>query len=86
MTIDNRTLSMIVPYLLDNQEEESLFVKILTRTQSHKPLISFNLNLIQCSNNEFLNWTSVESSLTLRGEFVRTTFADANKIYLSSGV
>ncbi|CAF4624719.1 unnamed protein product, partial [Rotaria magnacalcarata] len=40
----------------------------------------------QCSNNEFLNWTSVESSLTLRGEFVRTTFADANKIYLSSGV
>ncbi|CAF2092611.1 unnamed protein product [Rotaria magnacalcarata] len=86
MAIDNRTLSMIVPYLLDNQEEESLFVKILTRTQSHKPLISFNLNLIQCSNNEFLNWTSVESSLTLRGEFVRTTFADANKIYLSSGV
>ncbi|CAF5092738.1 unnamed protein product, partial [Rotaria socialis] len=80
-----RTLSMIVPYLLDNQEEENLFIKILTRNQEQKPLISFNLNLIRCSNSEFLNWTSVESSLTLRGEFVRTTFTDANKIYLSSG-
>ncbi|CAF0771091.1 unnamed protein product [Rotaria sp. Silwood1] len=86
MTTDQRTLSMIVPYLLDNNEEENLYIKIITRNISQKPLISFNLNIIQCSNNQLFNWTSVESSLTLRGEFVRTIFTDTNIMYLSPGI
>lgn len=86
MTIDNRTLSMIVPYVLDNNDEDNLFVKALIRNVSQKPLISFNLNIIQCLNNKSYNWSSVESSLTLRGEFVRTTFIDTNIIYLSPGI
>ncbi|CAF0859486.1 unnamed protein product [Rotaria sordida] len=86
MTIDNRTLSMVVPYLLHNNEDENLFIKILARNISQKPLISFNLNIIQCLNSQLFNWTSVESSLTLRGEFVRTTFIDTNIMYLSSGI
>ncbi len=86
-TIDNRTLSMIVPYSLDNNEEKNLFIKILTHHTSEKSLIHFNLNIIQCLNNKkIFNWTSVESSSTLRGEFVRTTFFDTNIMYLSSGI
>ncbi|CAF1430008.1 unnamed protein product [Adineta steineri] len=87
MTIDNRTLSMTIPYSLNNNhEQENLFVQILTRHISEKPFIRFNLNMIQCLENQSLNWTSVESSLTLRGEFVRTVFTDTNIMYLSSGL
>jgi hypothetical protein len=87
LTIDYRTLSMTVPYSLNNnQEEESNFLQILTHERSSKPLIRFNLNMIQCLNKNLFNWTSVESSSTLRGEFVRTTFIDTNMMYLSSGV
>ncbi len=86
LTIDNRTLSMTVPYSLDTNEEENLFIKVLTRHQSGKSLIHFNLNLIQCFNNQFLRWTSVESSSTLRGEFVRTILSNTNIMYLSSGI
>jgi len=78
---------MIVPYSLDNNEEKNLFIKILTHHTSEKSLIHFNLNIIQCLNNKkIFNWTSVESSSTLRGEFVRTTFFDTNIMYLSSGI
>jgi len=84
--IDNRTLSMTVPYSLDNNQEENLFIKILTHENSEKSLIYFNLNIIQCSNKTLFNWTSVETSSTLRGEFVRTTFFDTNIMYLSSGI
>jgi hypothetical protein len=86
MTIDNRTLSMTVPYSLDKEEDDNLLTKIITRHTSKKALIRFNLNMIQCSNKNIFNWTSVESSLTLHGEFVRTTFIDTNIMYLSSGV
>lgn len=86
MTIDNRTLSMTVPYSLDNNEENNLFIKVLTHNKSEKSLIHFNLNLVQCSNKDIFNWTSVESTSTLRGEFVRTTFLDKNIMYLSSGI
>lgn len=92
LTINNRTLSMIVPYSLDDnneEEENNVFIKVLTPNQSNKSLIYFNLNLIQCSlSNEkkTFQWTSVESSSTLRGEFVRTTFLDQNIMYLSSGI
>jgi hypothetical protein len=86
LTNNNRTLSMTVPYSLDTYEEENLFIKVLTRHRSEKLLIHFNLNIIQCSTKKFLNWTSVESSSTLRGEFVRTTFFETNIMYLSSGI
>jgi hypothetical protein len=85
-TNDNRTLSMIVPYLLNQYEENDLLITILTRHISLKPLIRFNLNMIQCSNKNLLfNWTSLESSSTLHGEFLRTTYIDKNIMYLPSG-
>ena len=86
MTIDNRTLSMVAPYALDNNEDENLFITAITLNVSSKPLIRFNLKMIQCLDNKTSNWTSVESSSTLRGEFVRTTFIDTNVIYLSPGI
>jgi hypothetical protein len=86
LTIDNRTLSMTVPYSLDTNEKDNLFIKVLTRHRTDKLLIYFNLNIIQCSNKKLFNWTSVESSSTLHGEFVRTTFLDKNIMYLSSGI
>jgi hypothetical protein len=85
-THDNQTLSMTVPYPLNKNEEDNLLITILTHNMSSKPLIRFNLNLIQCSNKNLLfNWTSVESSSTLHGEFVRTTISEKNMMYLSSG-
>ena len=86
LTFDNRTLSMTVPYSLDINEDENLSIKVLTRHQLDKSLIHFNLNLIQCSNEQYLRWTSVESSSTLRGEFVRTTLTNSSIMYLSSGL
>jgi hypothetical protein len=86
MTIDNRTLSMTIPYSLNNNNEENLFIQIIERHISEKPFIRFNLNMIQCSGDKFFNWTSVESSSTLRGEFVRTIFTETNIMYLSSGI
>ncbi len=87
MTIDNRTLSITVPHSLNNNKyEENNYFQILKRDRFSKPLIRFNLNFIQCLNNKFFNWTSVESSSTLRGEFVRTTFLDTNIMYLSTGI
>jgi len=77
---------MIVPYPLNIYEEENLLITIITHKKSLKPLIRFNLNMIQCSNkNLLLNWTSLESSSTLRGEFVRTTYIEKNIMYLTSG-
>ncbi len=85
-TNENRTLSMIVQYPLNTNEEENLLITILTSKKSLKPLIRFNLNMIQCSMKSLaLNWTSVESSSTLRGEFVRTNHIEKNMMYLSSG-
>ncbi len=85
-TNDNRTLSMIVPYPLNINEEENLLITILTHKKSLKPLIRFNLNMIQCSNkNLVFNWTSLESSSTLHGEFVRTSYIEKNIMYLPSG-
>ena len=87
MTNDNnRTLSMIVPYPLNTHEEENSLITIFRHKKSLKPLIRLNLNLIQCSKKNFrLNWTSLESSSTLRGEFLRTTNIDNNIMYLPSG-
>ena len=85
-TNDNHTLSMIVPYPLNKNKENNLSTTIITHRGSLKPLIRFNLNIIQCSNkNLLLNWTSIESSSTLNGEFVRTKLLDTNIMYLSSG-
>lgn len=85
-TNDNRTLSMIVPYPLNKNEEENLLITVLTRKKSLKPLIRFNLNMIQCTNKNILfNWTTLESSSTLRGEFVRTSSIEKNIMYFSSG-
>jgi hypothetical protein len=77
---------MIVPYPLNTDEEDNLLVTIITHNISLNPLIRFNLNMIQCSNkNLLLNWTALESSSTLHGEFLRTTFIDKNIMYLPSG-
>ncbi len=85
-TNDNRTLSMIVSYPLNHHEEENLLITILTQKHSLKPLIRFNLNMIQCSKkNVLFNWTSLESSSTLHGEFVRTSSIENNLMYLPSG-
>lgn len=85
-TYDNRTLSMILPYPLNRHENNDSSITIIKNNRSSKPLIRLNLNMIQCSNkNLSLNWTSLESSSTLRGEFVRTTFLDKNIMYLTSG-
>lgn len=86
MTIDNRTLSMTIPYTLHKIDDKTYPVQIITRHNSDKPLIRFNLNLIQCDVNQSLNWSSIESSSTLRGEFVRTVLTDKNIMYLSSGI
>ena len=86
LTLNNRTLSMTVPYSIDANEDENLSIKVLTRHRLNKSLIHFNLNLIQCSTEQSLRWTSVESSSTLRGEFVRTTLIDSSIMYLSSGL
>ena len=85
--IDDRLLSMIVPYAWNQNEEDDLLITIITRSLARKPLIRLNLNLVHCAQHprEF-NWTSLESSSTLTGEFVRTTFIDRNIMYLSSGV
>lgn len=85
-TTDNRTLSMILPYPLNYNENNDLSIRIITHNKSSKPLIRVNLSMIQCSNkNILMNWTSLEYSSTLRGEFVRTTFLDKNTMYLPSG-
>jgi hypothetical protein len=87
MTNGNRTLSLTVPYPLHKTEENDLLITVITHNFSSKPLIRFNLNMIQCSNKKILfNWTSLESSSTLRGEFARTTVIDKNTMYLSSGI
>ncbi|CAF3365842.1 unnamed protein product [Rotaria socialis] len=85
-TNDNRTLSMILQYPLHKNVGNDLLMTIITHKKSAKPLIRFNLSMIQCSNMNMLsNWTSLEYSSTLRGEFVRTTFVDKNIMYLPSG-
>lgn len=85
-TNDNRTLSMIVSYPLNIYDEENSLITIITNKKSLKPLIRFNLNIIQCTEkNLTFNWTSLESSSTLRGEFVRTSSIDKNIMYVSSG-
>jgi hypothetical protein len=77
---------MTVPYPLNKNEEDNLLITILTHNISSKSIIRFNLNMIECSNNNFLfNWTSLESSSTLRGEFVRTIINEQNMMYLPSG-
>ncbi|CAF0850570.1 unnamed protein product [Adineta ricciae] len=86
MTIDKRTLTMTIPYSLHKNSQKAFPVQLITRHQSQKPLIRLDLNLIQCANQTSLNWTSVESSSTLRGEFVRTVLTEKNIMYLSSGV
>lgn len=86
LTIDNRTLSMTIPYSLHKHGQKAFPVQLITRHQSEKPLIRLDLNLIQCANQTSLNWTSIESSSTLRGEFVRTVLTEKNIMYLSSGV
>ena len=85
-TNDDRKLSMIVPYPLNKTEEDNLLITILTQKTTLQPFIRFNLNIIQCSNkNVIFNWTSLESSSTLHGEFVRTTILEKNVMYLPSG-
>lgn len=86
MTNDNRTLTMIVPYSLHSHDEEHALITIFTSKKSFKPLIRFHLNIIQCTEKKVtFNWTSLESSSTSRGEFVRTSHIDGNLMYLSSG-
>ena len=86
MTIDNRTLSMTVPYLFEPNPDENLAIQVIRRPSSKVPLIRFNLNLIQCSIKHNFTWSSVEASSTLRGEFIRTSSIDINRMYLSLGV
>ncbi|CAF2936997.1 unnamed protein product [Rotaria sp. Silwood2] len=77
---------MILPYPLNRHEGNDLLITIISHNKSSKPFIRFNLSMIQCSyKNLSFNWTSLESSSTLRGEFVRTTFIDKNIMYLPSG-
>ena len=85
-TTEKRRLSMIVPYALNQSEEENLLISILTRQVSSKALIRLNLNLIRCNvdHKDFL-WNSLEFSSTMTGEFVRTTALDRNQMYLPSG-
>jgi len=85
LTNHQRTLSMTVPYPLDKYEDEHLSLKILQHNRTKQSLIYFNLNMIQCLNYKQFHWTSVESSSTLHGEFVRTIFSQTNIMYLSSG-
>lgn len=86
MTNVNRTLTMIVPYPIDISQNEQAFITLFTSPKSFKPLIRFHLNLIQCTEkNQSFNWTSLESSSTSHGEFVRTSQIDGNLMYLSSG-
>ncbi|CAF1212327.1 unnamed protein product [Rotaria sordida] len=85
-TNDKRTLSMILPYPLNRNDDNDLLITIINHNKSSKPLIRFNLNMIQCSyKNLLFNWQSLESSSTLNGEFVRTTFINKNIMYLPSG-
>lgn len=86
MTIDNRTLSMTVPHLFEPHADENPAIEVIRRPASKVPLIRFNLNLIQCSIKKNFTWTSVEASSTLRGEFIRTSSIDINRMYLSLGV
>ncbi|CAF1683277.1 unnamed protein product, partial [Adineta ricciae] len=82
-TNDNRTLTMIIPYSLNRQHQDEYLVTILTQNKS---FIRLNLNLIQCENkSSTLNWTSLESSSTLNGEFLRTSSINKNTMYLPSG-
>ena len=81
--IDNQTLSIVVPHLLD---DETNAIEMIRRRSSTLPILRFNLNQIQCSLNRSWNWSSVEASSTLRGEFIRTTLIEPNQMYLSSGV
>ncbi|CAF1284095.1 unnamed protein product [Adineta steineri] len=77
---------MTVPYSLNRNQDDDFYITIITHNKSLKPLIRFNLNMIECSNkNSLLNWTSLESSSTLHGEFLRTSFIDKNLMYLQSG-
>ena len=86
-TIDQRRLSMVVPYALNETEEEDLLISIMTHRLSSKPLIRLNLNLIECANYPLhMHWTSLESSSTITGEFVRTTLIDRNIMYLPAGI
>jgi hypothetical protein len=87
MTIDNRTLSMIVPNVYDQHEHENFSIDIIQRSSSTmSPLVRLNLNMIQCLNSRTWNWTSVEASSTINGEFIRTTLTDRHRMYLSMGV
>jgi hypothetical protein len=82
-TNDKRTLSMIVPYSFNRNDEDDLLVTIITHNKS---LIQLNLNFIQCeSKSSLLNWTSLESSSALHGEFLRTSLIHRNSMYLPSG-
>jgi hypothetical protein len=84
---ESHLLSMIVPYALNQTEEDELLISIITHRSSSKPLIRFNLNLIQCTNMPVnFHWTSLESSSTISGEFVRTSSIDKNIMYLPAGV
>ncbi|UJR09129.1 hypothetical protein I4U23_013376 [Adineta vaga] len=82
-TNDNRTLTMIIPYSLDRNQQDDFFVTILTKNQS---FIRLNLNFIQCEKkSSLLNWTSLESSSTLQGEFLRVSSIHQSTMYLPSG-
>ena len=79
---------MIVPYALNASEENHLLISILRHPHSFQPLIQLNLNLIQCNQSSFnasIHWTSLESSSTLTGEFVRTNRIVNNRMYLPAG-
>lgn len=80
---NNQTLSITVPHLFD---DENSTVEMIRRRTTSMPIIRLNLNLIQCSIDRSWNWSSVEASSTLRGEFIRTTLIEPNQMYLSSGV
>lgn len=85
---DNRSLTMIVPYALNRTEKNSHdFLSLFLRSKPYKPLIRLNLNFLQCSTNnkQLFQWTSLESSSTLRGEFLRTTHIEHNLMYLPAG-
>ena len=86
-TIDQRRLSMVVPYALNETEEEDLLISIKTHRLASKPLIRLNLNLIECANYPaHMHWTSLESSSTITGEFVRTTLIENRIMYLPAGI
>lgn len=85
-TNDKKSLSMMLSYSLNRINDDNLSMTIIKNNRSTKPLIRFNLNQIECLNKSLsLKWTSLESSSTLNGEFLRTTFIDKTIMYLPLG-